>query len=259
VGKSRKTDIEVCRWRRFPEITLATGSRRNRRYDADMKREISCTVLFFFLPQISLSQPFMSAQASGQRVHLKWNLQNAEELDYKRTIANSSELTGFEKTSLLSAIAALVHPFMADNEITSETELAQLVKNTRVKLVDLDGDGKPEVIAQASDYKLGCGATGNCALWVFKKTATGYNLILDTRDRDGIGGIELLTIAETRTGAFRDLILASHLSANEKSIEVYRFKNGSYRETDRYLANWEYIAGGKLRSSKKPLISSGCS
>jgi hypothetical protein len=40
---------------------------------------------------------------------------------------------------------------------------------TRVKYVDLDGDGKPEVIAQAGGEKSGCSPTGNCPLWVLRR------------------------------------------------------------------------------------------
>jgi len=224
-----------------------------------MKRSLSVAISLFVLLHTSNSQQVKSAPNRLSNDHFRWSQSKAEELDYERTIARSTILSASEKVWLLSAIEALVRPFMDDNEIASENELAQLASNTRMKLVDLNSDGIPDVLAQPSDYKLGCGATGNCALWVFEKTSAGYKLILDTRDRDGIGGIELLTVAETRTEGFRDLVLASHISASEKSLEVYRFKNGSYRKSDCYLANWEYVSNGYFHSSKKPLITQGCS
>jgi len=176
-------------------------------------------------------------------------------LDYHRTIRNSPELTSPEESELIKKIAALVRPFIGDRQNTSERELRQLAANTRVELVDLDGDGAPEVIAQANDIMLGCGATGNCAFWIFKKASTGYKLLLDTREGDGIGGAQLLTVEKTRTNGFSDLVLAAHDSAFEKTLVFYRYRNGSYHESACYDATWISTAGGKWRELKNPVIS----
>lgn len=190
--------------------------------------------------------------------HFYWSIRKAHELDYHRTIRNSPDLNPVERAALIKTVAALIRPFMEDNEIGSERELSQLAANARVELVDLDGDGIPEVIAQASDLKAGCGATGNCAFWVFKKSSSGYKLLLDTRGKDGVGGAELLTVEENRTNGFKDLILAAHESASEKSLLVYRYKNGSYRESACHYASWLSTAGGTWHDLKNPLISNGC-
>jgi hypothetical protein len=111
------------------------------------------------------------------------------------------------------------------------------------------------VIAQAFGPKAGCGATGNCPIWVFMKTANSYQLLLDTRDKEGIGGIELLTVEETRTNGFNDLVLAAHDSASEKTLFVYRYRNGQYRESACYDADWQSWDGGEIHFLKQPVIT----
>jgi hypothetical protein len=199
--------------------------------------------------------PVSQGPSSG---HFYWSIRKAHELDYNRTIRNSPDLSPTQRAALLKTVAALIRPFMEDSEIGSEHELRQLAANTRVELIDLDGDGTPEVITQANGLKAGCGATGNCAFWVFKKVTDGYKLLLDTRDKEGIGGAELLTVEKARTNGFNDLVLAAHDFASEKSLLVYRYKNGMYRESECHYASWISTAGGTWRTLKYPVISNGC-
>jgi hypothetical protein len=62
----------------------------------------------------------------------------------------------------------------------ADADLSALALKTRVKFIDLNGDGSPEVIAQPVGIEAGCGATGNCPFWVFERTSTGYKAILKT-------------------------------------------------------------------------------
>jgi len=55
-------------------------------------------------------------------------------------------------------------------------------------------------------------------MWVFIKATDGYQLLLDTRNKEGYGGVELLTVEEARTKGFRDIVLAAHDSASEKTL-----------------------------------------
>jgi hypothetical protein len=198
------------------------------------------------------------ASQGSSNGHFYWSIRKAHELDYHRTIRNSPGLNPVERAALIKTVAALIRPFMEDREIGSERELRQVAANTRVELVDLDGDGIPEVIAQANDYRAGCGATGNCAFWVFKRELGGYKLLLDTRDKDGIGGAQAITVENSRTNGFSDFVLAVHDSAFEKTLLVYQYKNGLYRESRCYDASWITTAGGKWRNLKYPVITIGC-
>lgn len=99
----------------------------------------------------------------------KWD-NTFTELDFRSTIQRTQNLNRQEKTALVSAVAARIRPSKNDLEIASESELQSLSLQSRVKLIDLNEDGQPEVIVQPVGMKTGCGATGNCPFWVFAKT-----------------------------------------------------------------------------------------
>ncbi|MGD0858971.1 MAG: hypothetical protein ABR912_06600 [Terracidiphilus sp.] len=199
-----------------------------------------------------------AASQAPSSSHFYWSVRKAHELNYDRTIRNTPDLSSAERAILIKTVTELIRPRWEDNEIGSERELRQVAADTRVELIDLDGDGIPEIIAQANDMRAGCGATGNCAFWVFKKVSGGYKLLLDTRDKDGIGGAELITVENSRTNGFNDFVLAVHDSAFEKTLLVYQYKNGFYRESRCYDASWISTAGGKWQNLKHPVISMGC-
>jgi hypothetical protein len=217
-----------------------------------VKRPLIATALSLVMVVCASGQNPVSQESN--RGHFHWSARKAHELDYKRTIRNSQDLSPVERAALLKTVAALIRPFMADLEIGSERELRKIAEDTRIELIDLNGDGKPEVIAQAFGIKAGCGATGNCPIWVFLKTENGYQLLLDTRDKEGIGGVELITVDETRTNGFSDLVLAADDSASEKTLLEYRYRNGQYRESACYDADWQSWTGG-MHLLKQPVIT----
>ena len=179
------------------------------------------------------------AQQATEATHFHWSQRKAYELPYHATVARSTELNPAEKSALIRTIKAEIRHFMDDQEIASEKELDTLVRGTRIQLLDLNQDGVPEVLAQAFDSREGCGATGNCTFWVFQKQSDGsYNKLLDTRGKEGIGGIELITVETTRTHGFLDFTLAAHDSAAEKDLSVYRFNGRRYVQFACYLASW---------------------
>ena len=201
----------------------------------------------------------VGGQAGLAQKAYKQHLQNvvlhASELDENRTIANSSDLDGATRKELIRKIADLTRPFVDLEQIGSEDRFEELVAGTRLQLRDLNADGKPEIIAQANDYRLACGATGNCAFWIFERCDSGLKLLLDTRGKDGIGGAESLSIEPSRTHGFYDLVVATHDSGFEKSLGVYRYNGRVYGDSGVcYLALWEFNDGLKARTVDKPLI-----
>jgi len=195
----------------------------------------------------------ISADRAAAGFH--WNSQTFTELDFRHTIRNAKELKVSDKAALISAISTLLRPFKTDLEIASERELRDIASRSRFKLVDLNGDGVPEVIVQPVGMKAGCGATGNCPLWVFSKKALVYEPILDTRDADGIGGVELHRVEPTLTNNFHDITVASHDSASEKTIFVYRRQKDWYQKISCYSASWISPKGGHGPVLKEPLIT----
>ncbi len=185
--------------------------------------------------------------------HFYWSLSKSHELAYKKTIRNSAELTAEERTGLTEKVIGLISKYKGNLESTDRKQLRKLALNSRVEKADLNSDGNPEFILQANDYEAGCGATGNCAFWVLDKTAQGYRLLLDTRDKQGIGGAERITIKDEQHKGYKDIVLAAHDSASEKSLIVERFDGKMYREVACYIANWESW-DGELHSLKNPDI-----
>jgi hypothetical protein len=168
----------------------------------------------------------------------RWSESSAHELDYRQTIRKTTQLASDERASLLEVMAEQIRPFKSDLEISSEIELRQVVLGTRIQLIDLNHDGIAEVLAQANGVKEGCGATGNCPFWVFQKTSSGFKKLLDTRDKDGVGGIEVITVSSGQTNGFNDLVLGTHDSVSERTLYEYRYRTGQYQMSDCYEANW---------------------
>jgi hypothetical protein len=123
--------------------------------------------------------------------------------------------------------------------------------------VDLNGDQIPEAVLQAYDMREGCGATGNCPVWVFRWHSGEWQKILDTRDKDGIGGVELIGIEiSAHHDGYRDLVLAAQDSASEQTVYRYRFHAGKYRQSGCYEADWQDPNDPTRTPFKTPLITS---
>jgi hypothetical protein len=87
----------------------------------------------------------------------------------------------------------------------TEKQARVLAGETRGELVDLNGDGKPEIIAQANG--LGpCGGTGNCIFWIFERTADGLRPLLNTNDQTRVT-FEKILIRPWSTNGYKDIVL----------------------------------------------------
>ena len=133
-------------------------------------------------------------------------------------------------------------------EFSGEPNATALAKRTRVKLIDLNRDGIPEVIAQGSGERV-CGATGNCPFWIYQKQGGTYKLLL-------YGTAQTFTIQPTRTNGFSDLVLGIHDSATRQDLLLYQFHRREYRQTGCYVADWSYLASdGERHDLKQPNIT----
>jgi hypothetical protein len=181
--------------------------------------------------------------ALAQSFH--WDAKKSHELVRKNAIRFAKELSPEDRSLLLYAIVARLRPGMADLDIQSEKQLLDAAADTRIEVVDLDGDGKPEVIAQSWGDEM-CGATGNCAFWIFKKIGSVYKAIL-------IGAAQTFAVEETGTNGFRDVTLGLHDSATKSELRLYRFSEGRYHKRGCFDANWAKEVGGPIL--KKPIIT----
>ena len=184
--------------------------------------------------------------------HFRWSEAKASEIDSRHTIQSAGGLTPDQKRRLTDAVVTRLksHPSLEEFlEGMPASAIRKLASDTRVKLVDLNGDGRPEIIAQANG--LGpCGGTGNCIVWIFQWAPTGVKVLLDTLDHEA--GFQVITVRPWSTNDFRDIVLGSHSSATTRNLVWYRYKDGAYRSWKCYLLS---RVGEKGEPLSNPTIS----
>jgi len=189
-------------------------------------------------------QPRPAAKPPNGAFH--WNSSDLQVLGSEDSIKLSKALSPAERKALLKAIVVELKTCDVGH---TEQEWLAIAGDTRIRLIDLNGDGISEVIAQGSG-DLSCSPTGNCDLWVFSRVGEIYKVILEH------GAIENFTVQPTLTNGFHDLVLGMHGSATEQELFVYRFTNGRYRRSACYFADWVRMAGDKREELKDPIITS---
>jgi hypothetical protein len=102
-------------------------------------------------------------------------------------------------------------------------------ENMTVEEVDLNRDGVKEYQVEPSGPCF-CGMV-NCSIYVYRQTATGYELILD--EAAGFG----LQILKTSTRGFSDLRVEARDSAAAESQTIYKFDGTRYREASTNIVN----------------------
>jgi hypothetical protein len=152
-----------------------------------------------------------------------------EELSWHRSINRNKHLGSLERRRLVAAMMDELRDSQLD--IASEEQMLQVAAETRIKYDDLDGDGKPEVIAQAGGEKSGCSPTGNCPFWVLLRQGTGYEILLR-------GEAQTFTVQRARTNGFSDIVLSRHGSAFESEAREFKFDGKAYRESACYDVLW---------------------
>jgi len=172
----------------------------------------------------------------------RWSSREAQELVTGRdALAASRDITDFEKARLLDALTI---------QFRGSSEPRKRAAKTRVKLVDLNGDGVPEVFCQAVDEEM-CSPTGNCSFWLFQKDVNGYTLLLKKT------AIQTFTIQPTKTNGYHDLVLGMHGSATDQELFLYQIHEGQYRKAACYDANWEHLGkDGEYHRLTEPRITS---
>jgi hypothetical protein len=177
------------------------------------------------------------SQQPPQKPRFDWTA--SEELTGKQTMTKLT-LSKSDRAALVRALSQQLKG--------SHTDESDLVSITRFKSIDLNGDGIPEIVAQASGDI--CSPTGNCPFWIFQKTAASYKVILKR------GAVQTFTIQKIRSDQYLDIVLGMHGSATEQDLRLYRFKDGQYRNAGCYNANWSYIdKNGEEHELKKPRIA----
>lgn len=194
-----------------------------------------------------------SACLIGQQIKLvsvNWDSPKFRELDRSHILSKTKKLDEYSKSALIRAIAARFRPEMINLDIADEKELRAVAAESRFELMDLNGDGTPEVIVQPTGLKSGCGGTGNCPLWVFARSHKAYRLLAE------IEGVQMYRRERRGNQGYFDIAVATHDSASEKHIYVYRYTHGTYRAAACYDAWWTEAKPGNWKRLSVPTITS---
>ena len=154
------------------------------------------------------------------------------------------KLSEDERAALKAALSAEIDPLRRD--LAEEWQAPVF----RIKLLDLNGDHIPEVIVEAFGPPIWCGATGNCRFWVFRKSSKTYESLLVREDFDSYLGFAVM---QNHSSGYPDLVFNQHQSAYQQSLFVYKFRNGKYRVSGCYEANWD--RGDNAPASKVPIVT----
>lgn len=176
--------------------------------------------------------------------HFHWNWQDSRELKAGQSLRNAT-LEEQSKNAIAKTIADQIRPMTGELAIKTETELREKAFTTRITLLDLNGDGVAEVIAQGM---VSCGATGNCPFWVLKKSRSGYEVILE-------GEAQTFTVQQSGTNGFGDIVLSTHGSYSSGGLTNYQYRAGTYRDVGCYSYDWTVMEGENVRELKEPRIT----
>ena len=160
----------------------------------------------------------------------RWNWREYQEFNWRQSLRNAPELNQSEKESIATAIANQLKVFREDTK-SAESELRDEALNSRVGLIDLNQDRRPEIIVQGVGHD-DCSPTGNCPFWIFQKQGKSYKLLLD-----GFG--QTFTVQRERTNGFSDIVTSMHGSATQSDLSLFRYSNGRYHDVACYDAEWE--------------------
>lgn len=172
----------------------------------------------------------------------------SEELGAADALKTTKKLNANDKQSLRKAIVALLAPKIDSFGKSPQQKLQQLIDETRIKPVDLNGDGVTEIIVQAGDDE-SCSPTGNCTFWILARSGVGFKTILKR------GAVQTFSIQDAKTNGYRDLVLEMHGSAFDQGLYVYRFRDGRYQRAGCYNASWQRLVGDDYIDLKKPDIT----
>src|ERR1039458_9415474 len=89
-----------------------------------------------------------------------WDRSHSDALTSKQALRRTKVSTA-ERAAIAKAIAIQLMPDMGGLGGRTEPEVEDTALDTPVKLVDLNADGTPEVIAQGTPQDGGCSPTGN--------------------------------------------------------------------------------------------------
>jgi len=203
---------------------------------------VSVLACFFFL--YSLNVVSQTKQDGPQDTRFHWDSHAWQELSWKDWLERARIRTA-DRGKIADVITEILKTKSQDYDLDTNEKLNEAVSRTRVKEIDLDGDGVPEIVAQGY---VGCSATGNCPLWIFQRIGKSYSPLLETEG-------QTFTIQKHSTNGYRDIVVSFHGSATQSGLTDYRYSEGQYVAAGCYNAEWEVLEGDKVVELKVPRIT----
>ncbi|MDR3676641.1 MAG: hypothetical protein P4N24_14205 [Acidobacteriota bacterium] len=177
-----------------------------------------------------------------------WDWRRAEELKSTQSLRHA-KVTRIERAAIARGIANQLRPEMPDLGIETEEQLEDVALDTRVKMVDLNADGIPEVIAQGMGEHENCSPTGNCPFWIFQKSNHEYTPLFSVME-----SVQTFTIQPSRTNGFSDIVIETQFSADQCGISLLRYSEGRYDYAGCWVAYWSVQEGDTVRQLKEPRL-----
>jgi hypothetical protein len=133
-----------------------------------------------------------------------------------------------------------IKEMVKDKNYTADKLAGELSAET----IDLNDDGKSELIVQGL-----CAPVGNCATWIYRKTGSGYQKLLEAE-------AQVVRLRRTVTNGYHDVAFEVHGSAYQSGIMIYKFDGKQYQLKECF--DRDYSARdkrGRFYTRKRPTIT----
>ena len=175
----------------------------------------------------------------------QWDWRRSEALTSKQSLRHA-KIAAPERDAIAEAIANQLRPEMPEIDLP---QLEDIALDAPVKLVDLNGDGTPEVVAQGTPGDGGCSQAGNCRFWVLQKADREYKLLFYQAD------VQSFTLQSGRSNGFADIVVKTNGSATESTVRLLQYRQGVYHEAGCYVASWTVREGDAAHELKEPRLT----
>ena len=128
---------------------------------------------------------------------------------------------------LRQAFKSMETPQDEQDKITHEAEKRKggVASLFCAEAVDLNRDGKQDLLIHQADVEGAFCTSQNCPVWVYRRTNDGYKMLLEATG----GYITPIEALKTLTNGYRDIRTYEHSSAVEHEITIYKFDGRAYR------------------------------
>lgn len=134
----------------------------------------------------------------------------------------------------------IVQQMVRDGQIESSCVEAEggALKVVNINPVDLNRDGKPEY----EIYGEGCACNGmrRCNQWLYRQTASGYELLLDPVQVDGFD------VKKSQSNGYPDIAIATP-AGDDYFVELYKYDGSRYQV--RVCEVCKYVGKGRGSST----------